>query len=162
FWHDDFQTQYLPGLREVARAWSEGTFPLLTTASWHSTALAGELQYGVFSLFGTLVDLIAWSLHLSLANTAMFLSAAHLAAAAVGAALASPALLVHVDYLTATTRAAGTTAQQSWSVPLIAFIGAVYPTFRTIWNGWYSTTQHSVTELAGAFVPLVGLIAALL
>ena len=309
FWHDDFQMQYLPGLREAARAFTEGSFPLLTTTSWHSTALAGELQYGVFSLFGMLVNLVAWSLQLSLPNTAMFLSAAHLAVAAVGAyllardfgisrgfafiaalagshngavmvwgatdwypvltsiawipwfwlglrrierelvvtaapsghaaataaakgalraataegsgrhispligtavaiylvitagwpftmlmalvlaawhivpalvrrdgkatvrlivacaigaALAAPALLVHIEYLSATTRAATTTALQSWSVPLVAFIGAVFPTFRTTWNGWYSTTQHSVTELAGAFVPLVGFIAALI
>lgn len=280
FWHDDFQMQYLPGLREAARAFAEGSFPLLTATSWHATAVAGELQYGVFSLFGMLVNLVAWSLHLSLPNTAMFLSTAHLAVAAVGAyllardfgisralaviaalagshngavmvwgatdwypvltsiawipwfwlglrriereprrarpvigtaialylvitagwpftmlmalvlaawhivpamfrrdgtatlrlivacaigsALAAPALLVHVEYLTATTRAADTTAREAWSVPILAFIGTVFPTFRTTWNGWYATTQHSVTELAGAFVPLVGLIAALL
>jgi hypothetical protein len=87
FWKDDFQLQYLPGSREVARAWSAGTFPLLTQSSWFSGALAGEYQYGVFSVARTLSDLLVWSLPLSLYGRAAMLVMLHAAIAAAGAFL---------------------------------------------------------------------------
>jgi hypothetical protein len=87
FWKDDFQLQYLPGSREVARAWSAGTFPLLTQSSWFSGALAGEYQYGVFSVVRTLSDLLVWSLPLSLYGRAAMLVLLHAAIAAAGAFL---------------------------------------------------------------------------
>jgi hypothetical protein len=87
FWKDDFQIQYLPGSREVARAWSDGSYPLLTQSSWQSASLAGEYQYGVFSVVRTLSDLVVWALPLSTTARAAALFMIHLAIAAAGAFL---------------------------------------------------------------------------
>ncbi|MEO8382554.1 MAG: hypothetical protein ABI779_23035 [Acidobacteriota bacterium] len=84
FVRDDFQLQYLPGSREVARAWSSGEIPLLTRSSWVCTALGAEYQFGVFSLFRALLDLLVWALPLSLSGRGAMLFIVHAAIAAAG------------------------------------------------------------------------------
>lgn len=84
FWKDDFQLQYLPCSRDVVRAWSEGSFPLLSRYSWFGGALAGEFQHSVFSLFGTICYALVWSLPLELGARAAMLSTIHLAVMAAG------------------------------------------------------------------------------
>jgi hypothetical protein len=51
FWVDDFRSEYIPTGRDIGRALTEGSWPLLTPYSWMTNNLAGEYQYGVFSLF---------------------------------------------------------------------------------------------------------------
>ena len=85
FWRDDFQAQYLPGSFEVAKAWLSGTLPLLTRATWFSSALAGEYQYGVFSIFRALLDVTIWTIPLSLTARAAALFIVHAMIAAAGA-----------------------------------------------------------------------------
>ena len=87
FLRDDFQLQFLPGSREVARAWTSGTLPLLSPYSWSCAALAGEYQFGVFSIFRALLDVLVWLLPLSLTARAGFLLIAHAAVCAAGAFL---------------------------------------------------------------------------
>lgn len=84
FWRDDYQTQHLPAYADIFRAWSEGRFPLLSPYSWFGGNLAGEYQYGVFSVFMTAVVLIAFKLHLALPTTAAFIVMVHLAVLASG------------------------------------------------------------------------------
>lgn len=84
FWHDDYQSQYLGVFTEISRAWNEGEFPLISLNSWFGGALAGEYQYGVFSLFINICIVIAFKLNLSLPATAAFISISHLAVLAAG------------------------------------------------------------------------------
>lgn len=84
FVRDDFQLQYLPGSREVARAWSSGEMPLLTRFSWVCAALGAEYQFGVFSIFRTLLDLLVWALPLSLTARGAMLFIVHAAIAGAG------------------------------------------------------------------------------
>lgn len=84
FVRDDFQLQYLPGSREVARAWSSGEMPLLTRFSWVCAALGAEYQFGVFSLFRALLDLLVWALPLSLTARGAMLFIVHAAIAGAG------------------------------------------------------------------------------
>ena len=51
FWNDDYQISILPVLADVARSWREGHWPLLSPYSWACGNLAGEYQYGTFSVF---------------------------------------------------------------------------------------------------------------
>ena len=84
FVKDDFQLQYLPGSREVARAWMDGEYPLLSRFSWLCAGLGAEYQFGVFSIVRTLLDLLVWLLPLSLTARGAFLFIAHAAIAAAG------------------------------------------------------------------------------
>ena len=84
FCKDDFQLQYLPGSREVMRAFAEGEFPLLSPDSWMCAALGGEFQFGIFSIFRMLLEAIAWILPLPLTARGAFLFIAHAAVAAAG------------------------------------------------------------------------------
>jgi hypothetical protein len=84
FVKDDFQLQYLPGSREVARAWMNGDFPLLSRFSWLCAGLGAEYQFGVFSIVRTLLDLLVWLLPLSLTARGAFLFIAHAAIAGAG------------------------------------------------------------------------------
>lgn len=79
FFKDDFQLQFLPGSREVARAWSSGSFPWLNPYSWFSGALAAEYQFGVFSLFRGALDVVVWAIPASLGARAAMLFIAHAA-----------------------------------------------------------------------------------
>jgi len=85
FWQDDFQSQYLPASREIARALSEGSLPILTQRNWFGAGLAGEFQHGVFSLSTLAASWLVWQLGLSLAGTATALSLFHLSILAAGA-----------------------------------------------------------------------------
>src|SRR5437870_3880383 len=87
FWHDDFQTQHLPASFEIANAWLNGEVPLLSRHSWFAGALAGEYQYGVFSPFLTICNIVVWRLGLSLPISAAFLAIVHLALVGSGAYL---------------------------------------------------------------------------
>jgi len=51
YWNDDFELSILPVCADMARAWNHGEFPLLSPYSWICGNLAGEFQYGVFSIF---------------------------------------------------------------------------------------------------------------
>ena len=84
FWHDDLQSQHVGGTAEVARAFREGSFPLLAKWSWAAGAFAAEYQYGVFSFFQDLVNVIAWSCGFPLYGVAAFLSLVHLTVTALG------------------------------------------------------------------------------
>lgn len=87
FLKDDFQLQFLPGSHEVAEAWMSGELPLLNPHSWHASALAAEYQFGVFSLFRALLDIVVWLLPLSLPARAAVLFIAHAMVCAAGASL---------------------------------------------------------------------------
>ena len=278
FWKDDFQLQYLPGSREVARAWATGTFPLLTESSWFSGALAGEYQYGVFSIARTLADLLVWSLPLSLYGRAAMLVILHAAVGAAGAfllarsygirpwlalvaaviaplngwmlwwtttwypaiasfawlpwywlalrsiirgvsrwswigaalalylglsagwpftgamlavvamlnivvaliydrvraakriigsstlgvGLAAPAVFSLLDYVRFTSREGALARVESiWSVPPLGWLGLALPAFSTEWSVFAASLPHGSVELAGALIPLAGLVAVL-
>lgn len=85
FVRDDFQLQYLPGSREVARAWTSGELPLLSRYSWLSAGLGAEYQFAIFSIFRALLDVLVWALPLSLTARGAFLFIVHAAIAAAGA-----------------------------------------------------------------------------
>jgi hypothetical protein len=85
FARDDFQLEFLPGSREVARAWTSGEVPLLSRYSWVCAGLAAEYQFGVFSIFRALLDVLVWALPLPLTARGAVLFLAHAAVAAAGA-----------------------------------------------------------------------------
>src|SRR5437016_8160221 len=51
FWNDDYELSVLPVFADISRSWSEGHLPLLSPYSWVCSNLAGEFQYGTFSIF---------------------------------------------------------------------------------------------------------------
>ena len=83
-WNDDYAISILPVLKDIARSWSEGHWPLLSPYCWACGNLAGEYQYGTFSVFVNAVVVLAWKGHFSYANTAAVISAAHLFVMAAG------------------------------------------------------------------------------
>lgn len=84
FWHDDNQLGALAAFRDVARAFDEGQWPLLSLYSWYAGNFAGELQLGTFSLFVTPLILLIWKLGLTLPMTAAAYTIAHLMVLAAG------------------------------------------------------------------------------
>lgn len=84
FWHGDFQSQHLAAFFDIARSWNSGELPLLSPYSWFGGGLAGEYQYGVFSIFITICVLVVWKLHLTLPLSAATLSIIHLGVLASG------------------------------------------------------------------------------
>ncbi len=111
FWNDDYQISILPVFADVARSWGEGHLPLLSPYSWVCSNLAGEFQYGTFSVFVNAAVVLIWKLPLSFAGQAAALSMAHLFVLAIGA------------YLLARDR--GLTSSLSTMVALVAAL-----------NGW--------------------------
>ncbi|MGH7937079.1 MAG: hypothetical protein ACRD5Z_23885, partial [Bryobacteraceae bacterium] len=87
FWNDDYQISILPVFADVARSWGEGHLPLLSPYSWVCSNLAGEFQYGTFSLFVNAAVVLIWKFPLGFAQQAAALSMAHLFVLAVGAFL---------------------------------------------------------------------------
>ena len=87
FWKDDYQLSILPVFADVARSWNEGHLPLLSPYSWVCNNLAGEFQYGTFSVFVNLAVVLIWKLPLSFAGQAAALSITHLLVLAMGAFL---------------------------------------------------------------------------
>ncbi len=84
FFNDDYQISILPVLTDVARAWGEGHWPLLSLYSWACGNLAGEYQYGTFSVFLNLLIVVVWKFSLTFAQQAAALSITHLAVLAAG------------------------------------------------------------------------------
>ena len=84
FWVDDYQISILPVFADVARSWSEGTLPLLSPYSWVCGNLAGEFQYGTFSIFVNAAVVVIWKFALSFPAQAAALSISHLFVLASG------------------------------------------------------------------------------
>ncbi len=87
FWNDDYELSILPVFADVARSWSEGHLPLLSPSSWVCSNLAGEFQYGTFSVFVNAVVVLVWKFPLTFAQQAAALSITHLFVLATGAFL---------------------------------------------------------------------------
>jgi hypothetical protein len=87
FWNDDYELSVLPVLADMARSWSEGQWPLLSPYSWVCGNLAGEFQYGVFSVFVNAVVILVWKFPFTFPQQAAAVSIAHLFALTVGAFL---------------------------------------------------------------------------
>src|ERR1044072_9248741 len=87
FWNDDYELSVLPVFAYMARSWSEGHLPGLSPYSWVCGNLAGEFQYGVFSVFVNAVIIVVCKFPLTFSQQAAAVSIAHLFALAVGAFL---------------------------------------------------------------------------
>jgi len=87
FWNDDYEISILPVFADMARAWNHGEFPLLSPFSWVCGNLAGEFQYGVFSIFINALIVCVWKLPLTFPRQAAAVSIAHLAVLSAGAFL---------------------------------------------------------------------------
>jgi hypothetical protein len=84
FWNDDYELSILPVFADVARSWSQGEWPLLSPYSWVCGNLAGEFQYGTFSVFVNAVVVVIWKFPLTFPQQAAALSIAHLFVLAMG------------------------------------------------------------------------------
>ena len=87
FWKDDYQLSVLPVFADVARSWSEGHWPILSPYSWVCGNLAGEFQYGTFSIFVNAAVVLIWKFPLTFPQQAAALSITHLFVLAIGAFL---------------------------------------------------------------------------
>ncbi|PYJ66263.1 MAG: hypothetical protein DME76_17325, partial [Verrucomicrobia bacterium] len=87
FWNDDYELSVLPVFADVARSWSEGNWPILSPYSWVCGNLAGEFQYGTFSIFVNAAVILTWKFPLTFSQQAAALSITHLFVLAVGAFL---------------------------------------------------------------------------
>src|SRR5690349_8252456 len=87
FWNDDYELSILPAFADVARSWNEGHLPLLSPYSWVCNNLAGEFQYGTFSIFVNAVVVLIWKFPLTFPQQAAALSITHLFVLAAGAFL---------------------------------------------------------------------------
>jgi hypothetical protein len=87
FWNDDYELSILPVFADVARSWGEGHFPLLSPYSWVCSNLAGEFQYGTFSIFVNAAVVLIWKFPLAFPQQAAALSITHLFVLASGAFL---------------------------------------------------------------------------
>src|SRR6266550_2848111 len=66
FWNDDYELSVLPVFADMARSWSEGHWPILSPYSWVCGNLAGEFQYGTFSLFVNALVVLVWKFPLAI------------------------------------------------------------------------------------------------
>ena len=87
FWNDDYELSILPVFADVARSWNEGHWPILSPYSWVCSNLAGEFQYGTFSIFVNAAVILIWKFPLGFAQQAAALSITHLFVLAAGAFL---------------------------------------------------------------------------
>src|SRR5260370_30619581 len=87
FWNDDYELSVLPVFADMARSWSEGHWPILSSYSWVCGNLAGEFQYGTCSLFVNALVVLVWKFPLAFPQQAAALSIAHLFVLAIGAFL---------------------------------------------------------------------------
>jgi hypothetical protein len=87
FWNDDYELSVLPVFADMARSWSEGHWPILSPYSWVCGNLAGEFQYGTFSIFVNAAVILIWKFPLAFPQQAAALSIAHLFVLAIGAFL---------------------------------------------------------------------------
>jgi hypothetical protein len=84
FWNDDYELSILPVFADVARSWSHGEWPLLSPYSWVCGNLAGEYQYGTFSVFVNAAVVLIWKFPLTFPQQAAAFSIAHLFVLAMG------------------------------------------------------------------------------
>jgi len=84
FWNDDYELSILPVFADIARSWSEGHLALLSPYSWVCGNLAGEFQYGTFSVFVNAAVVLIWKFPLSFPQQAAALSMIHLFVLAMG------------------------------------------------------------------------------
>src|SRR5436853_4137368 len=84
FWNDDYQISILPVFDDIARSWGEGHWPLLSPYSWVCGNLAGEFQYGTFSVFINAAVVVIWKIFSGFAHQAAALSIVHLIILAIG------------------------------------------------------------------------------
>ena len=87
FWNDDYEVSVLPVFADVARSWSEGRWPILSPYSWVCGNLAGEFQYGTFSVFVNAAIILIWKFPLTFPEQTAALSITHLFFLAIGAFL---------------------------------------------------------------------------
>src|SRR5216110_3262277 len=87
FWNDDYELSVLPVFADVARSCSEGHWPILSPYSWVCGNLAGEFQYGTFSIFVNAAVVLIWKFPLIFPQQAAALSITHLFVLAMGAFL---------------------------------------------------------------------------
>src|SRR3954467_12466937 len=87
FWNDDYELSILPVFADVARSWSHGEWPLLSPSSWVCGNLAGEYQYGTFSVFVNAAVVLIWKFPLTFPQQAAALSIVHLFVLSAGAFL---------------------------------------------------------------------------
>jgi hypothetical protein len=87
FWNDDYELSVLPVFADMARSWSEGHWPILSPYSWVCGNLAGEFQYGTFSVFVNAAVVLIWKFPLTFPQQAAALSIVHLFVLAIGAFL---------------------------------------------------------------------------
>jgi hypothetical protein len=87
FWNDDYELSILPVFADVARSWSHGEWPLLSPYSWVCGNLAGEYQYGTFSVFVNAAVVLIWKFPLLFPQQAAALSMVHLFVLAMGSYL---------------------------------------------------------------------------
>src|SRR5690348_7454574 len=78
FWNDDYELSILPVFTDIARSWGAGQFPSLSPYSWVCGNLAGEFQYGTFSIFVNAAVVLIWKFPLTFPQQAAALSMAHL------------------------------------------------------------------------------------
>ncbi len=111
FWNDDYELSVLPVFADIARSWSEGHWPLLSPYSWVCGNLAGEFQYGTFSVFVNAAVILIWKFPLTFPQQAAALSITHLFVLGCGAFLL--------------------TRDRRFSIPLSIFVALVASL-----NGW--------------------------
>src|SRR5213082_3345700 len=111
FWNDDYELSVLPVFADVARSWSEGHWPILSPYSWVCGNLAGEFQYGTFSIVINAAVISIWKFPLTFPQQAAALSITHLFVLAAGTFLLS--------------------RDRKFSVPLSIFVALV-----AALNGW--------------------------
>ncbi|MBV9617641.1 MAG: hypothetical protein JO201_00380, partial [Verrucomicrobia bacterium] len=87
FWNDDYELSILPVFADVARSWGEGHLPLLSPYSWVCNNLAGEFQYGTFSVFVNTAIVLVWKFPFTFPQQAAAVSIVHLFILAAGAFL---------------------------------------------------------------------------
>ena len=121
FWNDDYQISILPVFADVARSWDEGHFPLLSPYSWVCGNLAGEFEYGTFSVFINTAIVLIWKFPFTFAQQAAALSITHLFVLAAGA------FLLAYDHLGNQLRP----WRPDHRLPLSIFVGLV-----AALNGW--------------------------
>src|SRR5437016_2044036 len=78
FWNDDYELSISPVFADTSRSWSEGHWPLLSPYSWVCSNLAGEFQYGTFSIFVNAAVVLIWKFPLTFPQQAAALSMTHL------------------------------------------------------------------------------------
>src|SRR5438105_14783797 len=84
FWNDDYALSVLPVFADISRSWSEGHLPLLSPYSWLCSNLAGEFQYGTFSISVNRAVVGSWNFPLTFPQQAAALSITDLIGLAIG------------------------------------------------------------------------------